>query len=471
MTVREFARGRPELFVVAVLAIVTRLWALDWPHAVVFDETYYQQNAGHYLAGTFYFNLHPPLGSLLLGSWAWITGLSAESLLRPEPAPMLRMLPALAGALIIPVFHLLLLQLCVRRGVALLGAALLFSDTALLALSRLVLLDSLLLLFILLSLTTFLASLRREGGLPWGLMGASAICAGFAVSTKWTGLSAIGVVILVVIWRMITRVSSGRDAAMRLAIILAIPAVIYVGAFAVHFALLPRWGLGASMMSPAFQETLEQSPTYRAGASLSFTAQLADAHRAMVKANADIESRTHPGASPWWSWPILKHPMYVWEGEPTANGNRGHILIVGNPVVWWGTLVVLVALGIAAGVSRVARAQFAHRGPALMLLLACYLVNFAPFAMIQRHLFLYSYLPAFTFSLALAVLGVASLVGGMESGEPDSALLPRRPARLAAVGLAAIAVAAHLYLAALAYGTPISDAGFANRLRLIERSR
>ncbi len=360
-----------------------------------------------------------------------------------------------------------------------LGATLLLADTALLVLSRLVLIDSLLLLFILLSLTTLLASLRRDDARGWGLMVVSAICAGLAVSTKWTGLSAIGVALLVVIWRRVTRVSPWRETAKRLAICVAIPAVIYVGAFGVHFALLPRWGLDASIMSPAFQETLVQSPTHVPGAALSFATRFADVHRAMIETNTDIESRTHPGASPWWSWPILKHPMYVWQGQPSESGARGHILIVGNPVVWLGTLVVLATLVMVAAVSGHARARLASRRRAVTLLLLCYVINFVPFALIERHLFIYSYLPAFTFSVALAIVAAGTLAGAMAQEEPGSdaqgsrPVAPQAPRRAitAIAGFVLLALTVSVYLAPLAYGTPITNAGFANRLRLVERAR
>jgi dolichyl-phosphate-mannose-protein mannosyltransferase len=438
------------------MAIVTRFWALDSPLAVVFDETYYQQNAGHYLAGTFYFNLHPPLGSLLLGAWAWLAGLSSESLLRPDPAPLLRALPALAGALIIPTFHLLLLQLGARRGVALFGAVLLLLDTANLAVSRLVLIDSFLLLFLLLAVTCVLAALRREGFARWAFAASGAAFAGMAVSVKWTGLAAVAIVIAVVLVRAATHQLDRRHAAGLVLLFTLLPAAIYLGTFALHFALLPRWGLGATMMSPPFQATLTGGPASGEGTALGFGDKLTDAHRAMLRANSDIESRTHPGASPWWSWPIQKRPLYVWQGDPGGSEGRGHLMIVGNPVVWWGTLIGLAAMGVAAALSQAARARLAPHRAALTLLVVAYLINYAPFVLIQRHLFIYSYLPAFTFSLALAVLGVEAL------GRRGVAL---------AWGVGVLALVVFFYLAPLAYGRPISESGFANRLRLVERVR
>ena len=94
-------RVPPELIVLAVAAAFTRFWRLFTPRAVVFDEMHYKHHAGHYLAGTHYFDVHPPLAKLLYALVAKLAGVPAETLLGDSPVVVLRVLPAAAGTLIV----------------------------------------------------------------------------------------------------------------------------------------------------------------------------------------------------------------------------------------------------------------------------------------------------------------------------------------------------------------------------------
>ena len=55
-------------------AAATRFAAITYPHAIVFDEVYFRETALRYLEGSYFFDLHPPLGKLLLAGWAKLFG-------------------------------------------------------------------------------------------------------------------------------------------------------------------------------------------------------------------------------------------------------------------------------------------------------------------------------------------------------------------------------------------------------------
>jgi dolichyl-phosphate-mannose-protein mannosyltransferase len=449
-------RWRVELVVLCALAAFTRFWALSTPEAVVWDEALYEEYVSHYFSGTFYFNLHPPVGKLLLALAASLLGISGETLAVPAPAVALRVLPAFAGALIVPVFWLLLRQLGASRRVAFLGALLLVLDTAMVAVSRFILIDSMLILFMLGAITSYLAARTRTGPAKWGFVVLSGVLAGLAVGTKWTGLSALGMIGVFWLLRAVARVPR-RELAWEAAVLAAASAVVYVGSFAVHLALLPLSGPGDRMMSERFQAGLLRSQYYDPEAGLSFGAKFVDLHRAMQKGNAEFVAVSHTGASPWWSWPILKHPLYIWSSEAGPDGRTGRVLIEGNVVVWWGILLAIGPLAIIAlAISRL-RARLAAQREVLLVLLAGWLMNFVPFIAIDRILFIYSYFPAMIFSLALAVMGVTALTGET----------PR--ATRSWWSYAGLALAAFLYYAPFVYGTPISEEGFRQRRAIMER--
>src|ERR1022692_4082525 len=96
---------RPELVVLTALALITRCWGLFDPRAVVWDEIHFERFAGAYFTGAYYGAVPPPLGKLLLAGAARLLGISGAALAAHAPAPELRVLPALAGALIIPVVY------------------------------------------------------------------------------------------------------------------------------------------------------------------------------------------------------------------------------------------------------------------------------------------------------------------------------------------------------------------------------
>jgi dolichyl-phosphate-mannose-protein mannosyltransferase len=448
--------SRPELIVLCALAALTRFWALFTPNAVVWDETLYEEYVSHYFSGTYYFNLHPPVGKLLLALAAKMLGISGETLAVPDPAAALRILPALAGALIIPVFWLFLRQLGASRRVAMLGALLLVLDTSMVAVSRLILIDSMLILFMLGTITSYLAARSRVGRGKWVFIALSGALAGLAVGTKWTGLSAIGMVAVFWLQRLIERVPR-RELALEAGAIAAVSAAVYVSSFAVHFALLPMSGPGDGMMSERFQASLLRSRYHDPDVRVSFAAKFVDMHRAMQKGNADFVAVAHAGASPWWSWPILKHALYIWTSEAGPDGRVGHLFIEGNVVIWWAILIAIGPLAIIAMAIARLRARLAARRDVLLVLLAGYLMNFLPFILIDRILFIYSYFPAMIFSLALAVVGVTALTGET----------PRTVRYW--WGVTGVALLAFLYFSPFVYGSPISDQGFRQRRAIMER--
>jgi dolichyl-phosphate-mannose-protein mannosyltransferase len=251
----------PELVVLAVAAAATRLVGITHPRAIVFDEVYFREDALRYLDGSYFFDLHPPLGKLLLAGWAKLFGVSA-TVQSTDPAVALRVLPALAGTALVVVFYLFLRELTASRRVATFGAASLLLDNAILVESRFILIDSMLLLFGLGALTAYLASRRRTGRTHWVLLIVSALLAGMAASTKLTGLAALGVIGLVWFVEAVRRRVSCRRALPQAACLALVPALVYVSVFAVHFRLLTHSGPGDAFMSAQFQSTLVGSAHY-----------------------------------------------------------------------------------------------------------------------------------------------------------------------------------------------------------------
>ena len=478
---RALLRVPGEVYVLTALAALTRFVSLGNPRAIVFDEVYFREYALRYQEGTYYFDLHPPLGKLILGAWAWITGTDASAA-GDDPAVMLRVLPALAGTALIVAFYCLVRQLCGSRKVATLGAGLLLLDGAILVESRLTTLDSMLLLLGVTGVTLALMARRRrspasEGGGAgagagrggyWLLLAGSAACAGAAASIKLTGLAPLGLV--GVIW-LISVLEDSRDLPKiwrptlgQAAVLVLLPLTVYVSSFAVHFALLPDSGPGDAFMSQEFQATLEGNPQYSPDADMSFLAKFEDLNRAIHQYELALNDSTHPYQSSWTSWPITQRGVFTYVA-PADDGKSSYIYVLGNPVVWWGTL--LGAAVVVVGWS-LRRERFRPWRWPLGLLAFAWAVDYLPFVLIERPMFLYHYFFALMFSLAFVVIGLGVLTGWVQPPSTSARAFSfgSRPSAIGYWSILGIALLAFLYFAPIYYGTPLTPQGLENRMWL-----
>lgn len=99
---------------------------------------------------------------------------------------------------------------------------------------------------------------------------------------------------------------------------------------------------------------------------------------------------THPYSSPWWSWPIMEKP--VWLYVANLGSQVANIYASGNPIIFWGGLASVVS-SVVVFVKR--------RDRALFFLIVSYLGFFLPWAFSPRIMFLYHYLPSIPFMVLL----------------------------------------------------------------------
>lgn len=454
----------PEMLWLSALSLLTRLYDLFEPRAVVWDEVHFERFTAAYFTGRYYIDVHPPLGKLLFYWAAKVLGVSGAALASNQSTPALRLLPALSGALIIPVVYLLMRELRASRRVATLAAVLLLVDNALLVESRLILMDAMLILAGMVAVLGYVAARHRVGPKRWTFLVISAIAAGVAASIKWTGLSALGLILLH--WGIDGLLRRRRfwPLAQEMALLTVIPLIIYLGSFAVHFALLPNDGIGSMSMSPEFRATLRGSANAVPGATVPFLQSFRELNHVMGVINIGWATDHHPGASPWYTWPIAKHSIGMWT-LATPDGERW-IVLFANTVVWLGTVAGML---IMAGAALLRRAALRARVQALLFLAAGYAINLVPFAFIKRPMFLYHYFFALIFSVMLAALGVGALAGWDSNDDDEFWQFSSVWSRRVYVGIITLAAAAFLYAAPVSYGWPLTPAQFLHRRMLIER--
>jgi len=374
---------RTACWLLGLLGALTHFTALTYPREVVFDEATMGTFVSAYCCtGQRIFDLHPPHGKLLISAGARVGGYDGTftfgEIGKPYgdvPVFALRFVPALSGVLIAPLFLLLLVELGASFPIAALGGLMAGLDNALILETRIIVWDGLLVASILASLVCFLKAGQRERGVT-GWLVASGACAGLAAGCKLTGLSALGVIAVCLAGRFGTvREPVSRRIAHGL-IILAAAAAVYAGGWVAHALILQQPG-------PA-----DGFYTSTGGV----VHDILQAHAAMLRENARLTS-SHPDASAPWTWPLMKVAPYFWQGPQSS------IYLVGNPVIWWGSTLLL--FGALAGAQR-GRAA----GPQIWIALAGYALSFLPLIPIAqvRVLFLYHYLTPMLFGLAFGLL-------------------------------------------------------------------
>ena len=154
------------LSALTALALLTRFAMLNYPRQVVFDEYHFGKFVDGYLRGEYFFDIHPPLGKLLLTASARLGGYNGTQTwdrigadIDPEVNLFaLRSLPALLGAMLVPLMYATARAIGLSQPGSLLPAIAVLFDLFYLVESRYVLTDATLLLGLLLQVYGSFAS-------------------------------------------------------------------------------------------------------------------------------------------------------------------------------------------------------------------------------------------------------------------------------------------------------------------------
>ena len=381
------------------IGLWARLYDLGFPPEIVWDESYYTRMANKYLHGNYRPNLHPPLGKFIIAAGMAIFG--------NEPLGW-RLMPAVFGCAVLPLGFFLGWSLFRQRVGALLLATFLAGETILIVHSRTGVMDIFLVFF---TLATFLAALRAQGN---GQVIWSAVLLGLAIGVKW---AAVPVVIPVgyVLWRkgLLRPFLAGLWVSAVVYI-----AVVYVGALI---------GVTANPIRAWFW---------------TWEWHLRAARRITLRL-------PHLWASPWWSWPIMLRPIRYYYGA-NPDGMLRIVLAIGNPLVWWGS-----TLAVVAGIVEVARKAVARTlsadDPIVPIVLG-YVFLMLPWVPGTRYPYIYNYLVPYSFAILALVYWLCRIWDRPRWGP------------WVVVGFAACVLAMTLFFLPLATTFPISQDGLMRRV-------
>ncbi|EGX90134.1 protein mannosyltransferase 1 [Cordyceps militaris CM01] len=270
------------LLVLTIVGAAVRIFRISQPTSVVFDEVHFGGFASKYIKGKFFMDVHPPLAKMFIALTGWLAGFDGDfdfkdigkDYLEPGvPYVAMRLYPAICGIFLIPCIFLTLKAVGCRTFTAAMGAGLIIFENGLLTQARLILLDAPLVAataFTALAFNCFtnqheLGPSKAFSVTWWFWLAMTGLGLGITGSIKWVGLFTIawvGALTLVQLWvllgdnKNVSLPTWAKHFSARVLCLIVIPAVFYMGMFAIHFLCLVNPGDGDGFMSSEFQATL-----------------------------------------------------------------------------------------------------------------------------------------------------------------------------------------------------------------------
>ncbi len=273
---------------------------------------------------------HPPLAKE-----AMVVGMSIIG----ENALGWRTPAALLGVICVLLIYLITKKLFDRRDIALLSAGVFALEGLPLVMSRIGMNDTYFLFGILMSFYLFLVNQNLF----------SSIFLGLAAASKWSTMWFLPIL-------FVSHFLLKKKFRINYLWFVVIPTVIYLASY------IPFFASGHTIEQ--FIELQKQMWWY---------------HTRLVA--------EHGYSSPWWSWPILLRPIWLYVDRP-AGDLVANIYAMGNPIIFW--------FGFAS-ILMTAYYALIERSKKLFLIVFGYFVFFVPWALSPRIMFLYHFLPSVPF--------------------------------------------------------------------------
>ncbi|MBN1761709.1 MAG: glycosyltransferase family 39 protein [Methanomicrobia archaeon] len=362
-------------------------------YGAYFDEMYFVRTAQEHLnLEEPYEWTHPPLGKLIIGVGIALFGMNPFGW---------RILGVLAAAAMIPVMFLFGKRMFKSSLAGFIAAFLLSFDFMHFSLARLATGEIYLLLFSLLmfyfafeylSKREECAAETEEGGVKNNTSTSlflSIVCFGLGFSVKWTALfGLIAVLTLVAVSNIQTKRPLLSDSKTILAGLL-VSAAIYIATYIPYMLAGEGHGLIDIHRLPLYIGYLAE---YLTSGTISISPldslTVFDLQLRMFGYHASIEA-THPYSSPWWSWPLMLKPLWMYSNT-LLGGKVSTIVLMGNPALWWGSIPALILIGALFVRNTIKKVEH-ERNFVFLFILVPFLLQWLSYALISRILFIYHF--------------------------------------------------------------------------------
>lgn len=269
------------LTAVVISSILTRLYNIHEPDHVCWDETHFGKMASWYINRTFFFDVHPPLGKMLIAFSGYLTGYDGKFAFE-KPGDKyenwmqylgMRVFCASLGFTIPIAIYRATKSMTGSSISAILAGLLVVFDNGMITLTRYILLDPPLILFISMSILGMAEFSFKRGPLTsakpftltwWFWLSFTGVSIACAFSVKFVGLFIVALVglrtayDLWIIFGDLTKSISYfiRHLIARVVCLIMLPIAIYFAIFWLHLKILNHSGNGDGFYSSTFQSQL-----------------------------------------------------------------------------------------------------------------------------------------------------------------------------------------------------------------------
>nr|XP_024219416.1 protein O-mannosyl-transferase 2 [Halyomorpha halys] len=268
---------------IVALSFSTRFYKVLEPDHVCWDETHFGKMGSWYINRTFFFDVHPPLGKMLIALSGYMSGYDGNF---PFDKPGdkyddtnyagMRMFCAFLGASIAPISFLIVWELTFSLSASCMASIFIICDVGVLTLTQYILLDPILLFFIMCSTLGIVKFYNHRHYVFsrkwWFWLCFTGVMLACAVSVKFVGIFVVilcGFHTISQLWEVLTDLSKPmaytyKHFVARALGLIILPAIVYVCFFYIHLKILNKSGNGDGFFSSAFQSQLQGNSLYNA---------------------------------------------------------------------------------------------------------------------------------------------------------------------------------------------------------------
>lgn len=297
----------------------------DYRNSMYFDEIYHGRTAYEFIEKMEpYENTHPPLGKVLLELGIRLFGMTPYGW---------RFMVAVCGTLMVPVMYAAAKGMFGRTRYAFLAALLLVLEGFHFVHSRITNVDVFGVTFTMVmyyAMYRFGETAWRGGGFRRGLgwLALSGFFFGCAASVKWNylyGGAGLAILFLIALIRHNREaIAEGMRGGAKKTVLTLLAAVVF-------FIAVP-----ASIYSASY------IPFERATKAQDDWKDLWQYQKNMYHYHEGVKEE-HPYGSKWYTWPLMLRPVWYYGGKDLAQGEAQSIAAIGNPLIWWGGLLAMLA--------------------------------------------------------------------------------------------------------------------------------
>jgi dolichyl-phosphate-mannose-protein mannosyltransferase len=334
-----------------------------------FDEIYFVRSAEQYLnLQVPYEWTHPPLGKLILASGILIFGYNPFGW---------RIMGVIFAMLMIPLLYILGKKLFGTWIGGFASAFLLTFDFMHFTMARMATVDTYVVFFTLASQLFFLIYLKNVLKNGWKtpvlplLLAILFFALGF--STKWLVLYGFAAQLVILAALRLKEVSKLKNGLSKKLYIFTDPPFATVLGFLLLAVLV---------------YFLTYIPDMLAGRSL---VEVLGLQGGMFEYHATLTA-THPFSSPWWTWPLMLKPLWLYVSN-LPNNTTSTMALLGNPLVWWIGFACIIGISIFALVKiiKASGERFGKVGLPALFIIIFFFFQWVPYILISRVTFIYHF--------------------------------------------------------------------------------